>query len=107
MMQMYLECGQQVLAMRQYEACNRVLEAELGIRPTDETQVVYAQAMSMPEQHRVQSSVVREPFNLEQVQKHLHLAIKNLNELRLHLHQVSELIHMSQSNGFDASRDTE
>ena len=41
LMRLYTENGQRALAVRQYQCCQRILDAELGIEPMSETQVVY------------------------------------------------------------------
>ena len=43
MMRLYVESGQRALAIRQYESCRAILDAELGIAPMEETQALYAQ----------------------------------------------------------------
>ena len=43
LMALYARSGQQSAALRQFEACRRVLEAELGILPSAETQAFYTQ----------------------------------------------------------------
>ena len=42
LMQLYAQTGQQAAALRQYEECVRLLDAELGIRPDEETTGLYA-----------------------------------------------------------------
>ncbi len=41
LMRLYTENGQRALAVRQYQYCQRILEAELGIEPMPETQMTY------------------------------------------------------------------
>lgn len=42
----YLETGQRVLAVQQYETCRYVLQDELGIQPMPETNLLYHQAIA-------------------------------------------------------------
>jgi DNA-binding SARP family transcriptional activator len=43
MIRIYLECGERALALRHYERCCALIEAELGIAPTGETRALYAE----------------------------------------------------------------
>ncbi len=43
LMQFYARSGQSTLALRQYEECERLLEAELGVAPSQETRHLYAE----------------------------------------------------------------
>jgi DNA-binding SARP family transcriptional activator/tetratricopeptide (TPR) repeat protein len=43
LMMLYAHCGQQAAALAQYETCRRVLEADLGVTPAEETRSLYEQ----------------------------------------------------------------
>jgi predicted ATPase len=50
LMRLYAESGRHAAAVRQYRECERLLEAELGLRPSDETTALYDQICAAPPQ---------------------------------------------------------
>lgn len=46
-MRLYAESGQRGLAIRQYRTCCRIMEGELGIPPSEETQKLYSEFLKM------------------------------------------------------------
>ncbi|MEJ2735539.1 MAG: BTAD domain-containing putative transcriptional regulator [Anaerolineae bacterium] len=48
LMQLYALAGQRAAALRQYTECARILEAELGLPPADETTTLYEQIRTSP-----------------------------------------------------------
>jgi len=54
-MRLYLESGQRSMAIQQYKTCCKILDAELGIPPMEETQAVYSSILE-PSGHNQQQS---------------------------------------------------
>jgi predicted ATPase/DNA-binding SARP family transcriptional activator len=48
LMQLYAQAGQRAAALRQYQECARILEAELGLLPSEETTSLYEQIRTRP-----------------------------------------------------------
>jgi DNA-binding SARP family transcriptional activator len=48
LMQLYMDCGQRSLAVRQYETCRHQLQDELGIPPMEETRTLYGRIVEAP-----------------------------------------------------------
>ncbi|NIP69311.1 MAG: tetratricopeptide repeat protein, partial [Planctomycetales bacterium] len=48
LMQLYAQAGQRAAALRQYQECVRILEAELGLPPSEETTSLYKQIRTRP-----------------------------------------------------------
>ena len=48
LMRLYAESGQRGLAVKQYGACCRMMEQELGIAPSEETQRLYSEFLKRP-----------------------------------------------------------
>ena len=46
LMRLYLDTGRRAAAVRQYEACERVLQRDLGVAPDAETRAMYAKALN-------------------------------------------------------------
>jgi DNA-binding SARP family transcriptional activator len=87
MMRLYLESGQRPLAARQYEFCRSTLAEELGILPTEETQILYAQIF--PEAQKSYSPLAsEEPLNFEQALEQLREASHTIDLAREQVQQA-------------------
>jgi DNA-binding SARP family transcriptional activator len=63
LMQLYIQTGQRTAALRQYQACERVLEEELGVAPSEETAALAEQirlGQLGPDEERSQAGSGRE-----------------------------------------------
>ena len=59
LMGLYAQAGQQSAALRQYEECVRILEAELGLSPSQETTSLYERIRTGLTEGRISSSKAR------------------------------------------------
>ncbi len=104
-MRFYLQSGQRTQAVRQYNTCYQILEAELGISPMEETQALYHQILHGTHDHRTQSTprqaqgteTSRETAGLEYVFEKLHLAMQHFEQSREHLQQVIRFLEKATS----------
>ena len=87
----YLENGQQVLAIRQYEACRRHLKRELGIFPLEETQALYWQIVA-GFRHQPTDQRLTSPPEAEDLLQDLHAVKQSLIALA---HSVERLAQVA------------
>ena len=55
MMRIYCKCGQRTQALKQYETCIKILDAELGVPPMEETRILYDQISQNSDNNQVNS----------------------------------------------------
>lgn len=91
MMWLYLESGQRVLAVRQYEICRELLVAELGITPMEETQAAYAQIAPKADQGW-QRSTVMEQTGIQDILQQLSLTVHSLDRAREQLQRAIRFV---------------
>jgi DNA-binding SARP family transcriptional activator len=82
MMKLYVESGQRSFAIRQYERCCQVLDKELEIPPTRETEALFRQILSGRHKSNMPESVIN-PSELQQ-------AIKQLKQASHHFELASQ-----------------
>ena len=86
MMRIYCMCGQRSQALKQYEACIKILDMELGVPPMEETQSLYAQifqgACSKQLHSASKKDVVANQQAINQLQKTLKAFEKSTERLR-------------------------
>ncbi len=88
-MRLYLENGQRVLAVQQYEICRQILDQELDLTPMKETDLVYAQARGVVPQ--LQTDMFQ-----QQALEQLGLAVHRLNKAQQQLKTATEQFEYSQ-----------
>ena len=107
-MRLYLQSGQRTMAIRHYKSCFRILDAELGITPMEETQALYhqilqgtgsQQAKSTPRQAQGTAlgpaqnrATSREPPGIEQAFEKLHLAMQHFEKSGEQLQRATRLL---------------
>lgn len=76
MMRIYCKCGQRPQALKQYEACIKILDMELGVPPMEETQILYDQISLKSDSNlfetRSKEDIVTAQSVLNQIQQTLH-----------------------------------
>jgi DNA-binding SARP family transcriptional activator len=77
---LYLETGQRVLAVQQYETCRFVLQSELGIQPMPETNRLYHQAIA-DQQNSTPTNWLLSPENERLSGKDFQQTIANLKTI--------------------------
>jgi DNA-binding SARP family transcriptional activator len=83
LMHLYHESGQRGLALRQYEHCRDVLQAEMGIPPMEETEALYAEIRGREAQPPVPGGQGREnPPDMQHALQHLSRAARSLDAAR-------------------------
>lgn len=95
MMHLYVESGQRVLALRQFEYCRKSLEDELKIEPMEETQLLYRQIHDQAApvtntravQHQESINTLLE--QLKQAKGEIDLASERINYL---IHSVQDIL---------------
>lgn len=94
MMWLYAANGQRAQALQQYEVCRKVLAAELGIAPMEETEILHAEIVSGtgPQQLGAHPTPV---FCYQDVLYTLRLALQSFDETRAHLQRVVQLLEGS------------
>ncbi len=92
MMQLYVESGQRVLAIRQYEICCDLLDTELGILPMEETQALCAQIAPETDHLRSASAAARTPPNTRHALQQLRVTLRNLNKVYDQVWQTIQLM---------------
>ena len=85
LMRLFVENGQRALAVRQYQRCRQVLEAELSIEPMPETQMVYDQIVS---RQRSKRSQMEGSVPLAETLESLHSAIDSVYRAQRDLQEV-------------------
>jgi len=92
MIRLYLESGQRTLAMRQYEACHKILAVELGISPMEETQALYTQIAPVDNHSLAHTSAVRVlPMDKQTLEQH-RVATQGLEEVKKQLQTAISLV---------------
>jgi DNA-binding SARP family transcriptional activator len=92
MIRLYMEAGQRVSAIRQYETCRRLLAEEMGIQPMEETRVLYFQIVSTDARSQPLSSSPQAPVNLEQALDQLRQAKQALEHASKQVAQAAEVV---------------
>ncbi|HXH01998.1 MAG TPA: BTAD domain-containing putative transcriptional regulator [Candidatus Competibacteraceae bacterium] len=91
LMELYRDCGQRTLALRQYEICRQTLAAELGIQPMTETQALYTDLRgTSPLADPLCDSVP--PPDLQQALERLELARRAFTEAAERLRQAIQVV---------------
>jgi DNA-binding SARP family transcriptional activator len=99
-MRIYLDSGERVLAVRQYETCRALLADELGIQPMAETQALYARIAA-----DTNAAVPLTPGNLfdsQRALRQLHTTLRNLEKIQAQLKQAIQFVEQ-----LTVSRDSE
>jgi DNA-binding SARP family transcriptional activator len=90
-MRLYLINGQRPLALRQYEVCRSTLNKELGISPSEDTQLLYT--LILEGGHREDSFIIsNEQINLEQILRQLREASQAIDWAKEQIQQILQLI---------------
>ncbi|MFL7792789.1 MAG: BTAD domain-containing putative transcriptional regulator [Anaerolineae bacterium] len=96
MMQLYLNNGQRALAVRQYETCREILEAELGIQPMEETRELENQITSKIDLHQAQSIDPDESPHVQLALQQVRLGIKKLQDAQAQLQQAIQFFERTK-----------
>lgn len=96
MMQLYLENGQRTLAVRQYEICREILEAELGIQPMEETRELQEQITSRADSHQAQSIDPGESPHIQLALQQVRLGMKKLQDAQDQLQQAIQFFERTK-----------
>jgi DNA-binding SARP family transcriptional activator len=99
-MRIYLDRGERVLAVRQYETCRALLADELGIQPMAETQALYARIAADTD-----AAVPLTPGNIfdsQRALRQLHATLRNLEKIQDQLKQAIQFVEQ-----LTVSRDSE
>ena len=91
MMRLYLDNGQRLLAIRQYEICHKVLATELGISPMEGTQALYAQIFTVSHE-RASLVNFKEQMSLERAVHQLIAAGLAIDLVKEQIQEVLQLI---------------
>ena len=92
MMQLYVESGQRALAIQQYVTCHDLLNRELGILPSEETQALCAQVASTSDQfHKVSVDALTSPY-VQRLLQQLRSTLRDLDRAHDQLQQTIQLI---------------
>jgi DNA-binding SARP family transcriptional activator len=91
MMRLFLQNGQRVQAVLQYEICRSVLERELGIQPMEETQALYHQIVAEPRNHQP-PEITDRPITLAEAIEQLRQARKTLELTQGQVHNALHFI---------------
>jgi DNA-binding SARP family transcriptional activator len=105
LMQLYMECGQRSLAVRQYETCRQQLLGELGIQPMEETKALYSRVTgthpSSPAGGKEDPSVpVSLDSELKLILRELHQTGKNLEMANHQFGQILQQLEKYSSSHF-------
>lgn len=92
LMRLYVENGQRALAVRQYETCCEVLDAELSIPPMEETRALHDQITTETGRHRVQPSDPAERTTFQNAIQQLQHAMQDLDQAQLQLQRAIQLV---------------
>jgi DNA-binding SARP family transcriptional activator len=85
LMRLFVQNGQRALAVRQYQRCQQILEAELSIEPMPETQLVYERIVG---RQRARSSEMEGSMPLAETLKSLQSAMDSICQAQRDLHEV-------------------
>jgi DNA-binding SARP family transcriptional activator len=115
---LYVDSGQRTTAIRQYETCCQILEAELGIPPMEETQALHTEIVkSAGDYYRVPSTLrqaqgkalpqalgsgtSREPASVQQAFWKLNLTMRQFDKTREQLQQaIKYLVRVTKGGDF-------
>ncbi len=92
MIRLYMEAGQRVLAVRQYETCRRLLAEEMGIPPMEETQALYSWITSTDARTQPLSASPQTPIPLEQALDQLRQASQAVERASAQLAQAIQVV---------------
>jgi DNA-binding SARP family transcriptional activator len=95
-MRLYAQNGQRALAIKHYENCNRILQAELGINPMEETQELHKRILELTDDKDVSLALrldhgtrkAKEPTNSDLIFQKVQSAINDCDKLRRKLLQI-------------------
>jgi DNA-binding SARP family transcriptional activator len=85
LMRLYLQTGQRGLAVRQYETCQALLAAELGVAPTEETQALYREVSGA---NRAEATGSR----CQQAHRQIQIALRELDTARVQLERALRMV---------------
>jgi DNA-binding SARP family transcriptional activator len=91
-MRLYEESGQRALAVRQYEACRKILVTELGVPPMEETQVLYAQIVRGAGDSQPEAANLSDPVTFQQALQQFRLAAQELYSGHEQLRRAIQLL---------------
>ncbi|HLO29871.1 MAG TPA: BTAD domain-containing putative transcriptional regulator [Anaerolineales bacterium] len=91
MMRLYVENGQRILALRQYEICRATLAKELGISPMEDTQLLYAQ-IATGSDYSLASMISRQQFAVDQAIQQLRDASQTIDLAKDKIQKALQLI---------------
>jgi len=92
MIRLYMEAGQRVSAVRQYETCRRLLAEEMGIQPMEETRALYFRITSTNARSQPLPASPQTPVNLEQALDQLRQAMQALEQASVQVAQTAQVI---------------
>ena len=92
MIRLYMEAGQRVLAVRQYETCRRLLAEEMGIPPMEETQALYSWITGTDARNQPLSASPQTPISLEQALDQLRHASHTVERASAQLAQAIQVV---------------
>jgi DNA-binding SARP family transcriptional activator len=113
MMRLYVKAGQRALAVRQYEACSRMLDEELGIAPLEETQTLYREIVQGARGRQPKGAIHRaeprrtavETAGLEVVLERLQLALQSFEKMHQQMQRAAQLLERLLPGRSPARRD--
>jgi DNA-binding SARP family transcriptional activator len=88
LMRLYVASGERALAVRQYERCQAILAAELGIPPMEETQELYVQIAPRTNSQPSRSSAGGEVTTAQQALQQLGKALRACEMAREQVQQA-------------------
>jgi DNA-binding SARP family transcriptional activator len=97
LMRSYLKTGRRALAVRQYETCRDILAAELGIAPMEETQALFAEALSSG-RVGARPAAEQDPGTLSEVLADVRGALRVMDQARDQLLRAAEIIENRASD---------
>jgi DNA-binding SARP family transcriptional activator len=92
MMRLYVDCGRRIQAIQQYDKCCRILDAELGVPPMEETQALHARILEGNAREQVQSHSSESLSPAHQALKQINKALQGFDEAAGELRQAGDLL---------------
>jgi DNA-binding SARP family transcriptional activator len=103
LMRSYLKTGRRALAVRQYEMCRDILAAELGIPPMEETQALFAEALSSG-RAGARPAAEQDASSLIEVLADLRGALRVMDQARDQLRRAAQIIESRAGDAGYVSR---